>query len=174
MVSTGRRTLIVMRHAKAEPFAAEDELRRLTPAGRQDAAAAGRWMRERGLVPDAAWVSASTRTRETWSQVVGEIGVEVETRVEPAIYGAGPETVLDLIGETAEESETVLVLGHNPTVAYLTHMLDDGQPDQAAWTAVTEGFPPAALAIFRYSGPWSDLSVASAHLSEFHVGGTHG
>lgn len=167
------RTLIVMRHAKAEPFAAEDELRPLTDAGREAATEAGSWLRSGGLVPDCAWVSAALRTRETWSAVESEVQSAVEPRVEASIYSAGPETLVDLLRLTPAEAETVIVLGHNPTVAYLSHLLDDGRPEPDAWQRVMAGFPTAAMAVFDVATPWADIALGSAHLRGFHVGG-HG
>ena len=67
---TDRRRLIVMRHAKAEPFAATDHGRRLTDRGRAGARDAGAFLRDAGPVPDYALVSSSTRTRETWDDLV--------------------------------------------------------------------------------------------------------
>ncbi|RYE77115.1 MAG: histidine phosphatase family protein [Myxococcales bacterium] len=167
------RSLIVMRHAKAEPFAAEDELRKLTPVGAAAAAGAGEWLRARGLVPDHAWVSAATRTRETWAAVEGQLASGIEPQVDPSLYGAGPESLVDLLGLTPAEAMTTIVVGHNPTVAYLSHLLDDGHPDPEAWQRVSAGFPTAALAVFDVPVEWADLTLGSAHLRAFHVGG-HG
>lgn len=167
------RSLIVMRHAKAEPYAAEDELRRLTDAGRGAAAEAGEWLLRNDLVPDHAWVSAATRTRETWASVAETAGAAVEPCVEASIYSAGPETLVDLLHRTPAEAQTVVLVGHNPTVAYLSHLLDDGQPEPAAWEQVSAGFPTAAMAVFDVPGEWADIALAAAHLRDFHVGGRH-
>ena len=85
-MSSGRRTLVVMRHAKAEPYAETDA--RPPPdraAGAADAAAAGRFLAAAGLVPDHALVSSAARTRETWAEVRdaargGDSTVEVSRR----------------------------------------------------------------------------------------------
>ena len=167
------RSLIVMRHATAEPYAAEDELRQLTTGGTSAARAAGRWLATAGLAPDHAWVSAASRTRETWEAAKSAAEFEVEAQVEASIYTAGPETLIDLIQQTPAEARTVLLIGHNPTVAYLSHLLDDGQPDPDAWQQIIAGFPPAAMAVFDVSVPWADIALASAHLRDFHVGGHH-
>ena len=54
-----RRLLVVMRHGKAEPFAAEDHLRRLTERGAREAHGAGQWLADQGLVPTHALVSSA-------------------------------------------------------------------------------------------------------------------
>lgn len=167
------RTLIVMRHATAEPYAAEDELRELTEGGVSAARAGGEWLTRHGLVPNEVWVSAATRTRQTWDEVRSAMGDEADptVHVEAAIYQAGPESVLDLVSLSDPASEVVLVLGHNPTVSYLSHLLDDGHPDMSAWKRVSEGFPPAAMAVFDVPVEWVDLGIGSVHLRDFAVGG---
>ncbi|MBA3323860.1 MAG: histidine phosphatase family protein, partial [Rhodobacteraceae bacterium] len=65
------RRLILMRHAKsswADPEQPDFE-RPLNSLGKRGAAAVGAWLAERGIVPQAALVSASVRTQETWAQL---------------------------------------------------------------------------------------------------------
>jgi phosphohistidine phosphatase len=62
------------------------------------------------------------------------------------------------------------VIGHNPTVAYLAQMLDDGEGDPAASADMTSGYPTCALTVLRFEGTWSDLAMASASVTAFHVG----
>ena len=59
----GSRRLVVMRHAKAEHSASTDHVRALAERGMGDAEAAGRWMRDHGVEPDAALVSDALRTQ---------------------------------------------------------------------------------------------------------------
>jgi phosphohistidine phosphatase len=60
---------------------------------------------------------------------------------------------------------TALVVGHNPTMAYLAQVLDVGGSPQLAAT----GFPAAAAAVFEYDGPWADLAEGTARLVDVHV-----
>ena len=62
----------------------------------------------------------------------------------------------------------VLYLGHNPTVASLAHLLDDGDPDSESFRAMSAGFPTAAIAVLEIPVPWADLDVATGHLVAFH------
>ena len=86
------RTLVLMRHAKAESSPSGpiggDIGRRLTERGRDDAAAAGRWLAEIGCVPDHALVSAAERTQETWAAVAETSGSTADVDVSRAMYGA--------------------------------------------------------------------------------------
>ena len=66
---------------------------------------------------------------------------------------------------------TVMFVGHNPTAAYVCHLLDDGSGDPASTSGMLQGFPPAAVAVLELAGDWSDLEVESCRLVGFHVGG---
>ena len=58
--------LIIMRHAKAEPFGNKgDSERELTDKGLKQAKAVGKGIESLGLVPDQISCSSATRTRQT-------------------------------------------------------------------------------------------------------------
>jgi phosphohistidine phosphatase len=72
------------------------------------------------------------------------------------------------VRETPDEASVLLVIGHNPTIAVVAQLLDDGSGDEAADQEMTAGFPTSALAVFEYDGAWADLQPASARLTAFH------
>ena len=165
------RTLVVVRHATAEATAPSDHQRRLTDRGRADAAAIGRWLAGIGVAPDHALVSDATRTHETWAELSAAAGWDVDVDASAALYDASPEAALDLLRELPADARTVVVVGHNPTMAYLTEVLDDSDGDDDAITAlVTSGFPTAAVAVLAVDGDWSTLEEAGATVRAFHVG----
>ena len=59
------RLLLLLRHAKAEPYGTSDAERRLTDRGRRQAVAAGVHLREADAVPQVAMVSSAARTPVT-------------------------------------------------------------------------------------------------------------
>ena len=160
-----------MRHGTAEPYAGTDQERRLTARGREEAAAAGRYLAEHGVVPDHAAVSAADRTRETWAVVREHSGSTVCADVEPSLYNAGPEAVLEVLRLTPADAHTVLYLGHNPTASFLCSALDGGGGAPEALAQLLTGFPPGALAVFEYDGEWADLDTGAARLSLCRVRG---
>ncbi len=164
------RRIVLLRHAKAEQIGATDRERELSPRGRADAAATGRWLAEQQVTPDCVLVSAATRTRQTWEHLAPAAGWSMEPTYDAGLYAAGPETMLDLVREAPDSATTVLVIGHNPTVAYLAQMLGDGAGDEAAETAMTQGFPTSAIAILEYDGTWADLDEGRARLAAYAVG----
>jgi phosphohistidine phosphatase len=159
-----------MRHAKAEQVGPTDMERELTPRGRADSAAAGRWLAGRGLTPDHVVVSAATRTRQTWESLAEAAGWDSDATIDRGLYAAGPETALDLMRSSPDDATTLVVIGHNPTVAHLAQLLDDGEGDDDAGREMAMGFPTSAVAVLDFEGDWGDLDEASARLVAFHVG----
>jgi phosphohistidine phosphatase len=162
--------LVILRHGKAEPFAAEDHRRRLTERGRRVSVTDGQWLAGRGILPTHAFVSSAVRARETWEGVVEGSGSVAEVRIEDAVYTADADSALDLLRTAPADARIVIFVGHNPTAESLAHQLDDGAPDPDAFRALARGFPPGALAVLEVAVPWSELATATGHLVAFHVG----
>jgi phosphohistidine phosphatase len=169
-VSSGHRTLVVVRHAKAEPYAETDHGRRLTDRGRADAAAAGRFLASAGIAPTHALVSDATRTQETWAELRGSLGEGIVEDVSPVYYSASEAEVLEAVRSLPPEATCAVFVGHNPTAAHLTRLLIDGEGDPEVMRGLLEGFPPAAVAVLEVPGDWSELTEAGARLTRFHAG----
>ena len=160
-----------MRHAKAEPFAESDHARRLTDRGAAGARDAGAHLRDVGVRPDFAVVSPSSRTRETWAAVLASTGDPAYgVSFDEAVYTGGPDVVLEAVRAAPEQARTVLFVGHNPTAAYLCHLLDDGEGEPAAVSGLLEGFPPGALAVMEIGVPWSELAAETGRVVGYYVG----
>ena len=77
----------------------------------------------------------------------------LEPDFDAGLYAAGPEAALDLIRERpAATPRDVMVIGHNPTMAYLAQMLDDGGGDTEAGAAMAGGYPTSALTVLEFDG----------------------
>jgi phosphohistidine phosphatase len=159
-----------MRHARAEPGGESDHERELAQRGWDDAVAAGRWLADSGFVPDLALVSSARRTTSTWLALAEGGSFTADVVSSESLYAASPETALDLVRETDDGVTALVVIGHNPTMAYLAQLLDDGTGDEEAGRQMATGFPAGALARFEVSAPWVELDLASARLVGFHVG----
>jgi phosphohistidine phosphatase len=133
------RYLIVVRHAKAVPHDAgiEDFDRPLTDKGRRQAMALREWASDPDALgaygPVTALVSASARTRETYA--LGFAGTPFVHALETSslIYNGrrdvSPEDVLTELAAIDPVNESLMVVGHNPTVFELVHLLADGKVD---------------------------------------------
>jgi phosphohistidine phosphatase len=164
------RRLLVLRHAKAEAVAASDHARRLTHRGHRDAAEAGRWARSAGYLPDHAFVSTAARAEETWSDFRDAADLDLEPDLDPSLYPAGTDAALEVLRTAPAGATTVMVVGHNPTVEHLVHLLDDGSAAPDAFAEISAGFPTSALAVLEVIGEWADLDLAGARIVDFHVG----
>jgi phosphohistidine phosphatase len=114
--------LILTRHAKSDwdnPLET-DHQRRLNPRGTRAAPLIGRWMADKGYLPQDALVSDATRTRETFARLSTQLP-QMPVRFEPALYHACPDVMLRAL-RTAK-AQTVLMIGHNPGIAALAAML---------------------------------------------------
>jgi phosphohistidine phosphatase len=169
-VSDDVRRLVVIRHAKAEPVASSDHARRLTDRGRQDAAEAGRWARAAGFLPDHALVSTAARAHETWTAFATAADADLVPDLDSALYSAGPDGALEVLRSAPSGARTVALVGHNPTMAHLVHLLDDGGADPVAFAEISTGFPTCAVAVLDVPGEWADLEIAGARVTAFHVG----
>jgi len=168
--AVARRRVAVMRHGKAEQAGRTDFEREIAERGRVDSADTGSWLADQGFVPDLALVSAARRTVGTWESVAAGGGFDVEPRLSQVLYGAGPETCLDLVRELPSDATSVILVGHNPTMAYLASLLDDGEGDPAVSAEMMSGYPTSAVALFEYDGEWADLAEAGVRLVAYHVG----
>jgi phosphohistidine phosphatase len=168
-VRPGRR-IAVIRHGKAEHAGRTDFERELADRGRKDSADAGAWLAREGFIADHALVSAAHRAVGTWRYVAEGADWELEPTLSQGLYSAGPETALDLVRESPAAAAAVVVVGHNPTMAYLASLLDDGDGDPEVASAMLAGYPTSAVAVFEYDGEWVDLDEGGARLVGFHVG----
>lgn len=159
----------MVRHATAGHSAPSDVERPLTPGGHADAVEAGRWLARTGVVADHALVSSAHRARGTWAALTEGAGWQVEPEVEPGLYTAGPETAIDLLRLAPAEARSLVVVGHNPTVATVASMIDDGEGAPELVVQMAGGFPPGAVAVFSYEGEWADLAPGRATPLAFHV-----
>jgi phosphohistidine phosphatase len=164
------RRLVVMRHARAEQAGPTDFERALAERGRRDAAAAGGWLSSQGVSPDHALVSAALRTQQTWEAVASGAGWSLSPDFDRGLYAAGPVSAVDLVRLVPSSARCLVVIGHNPTMAVLAQVLDDGSGEAAVAADMVGGFPTCAVAVFSYDGAWADLGEGTARLDAFHVG----
>lgn len=167
---TTTRLIALMRHTKAEQHGPSDFDRPLADRGHRDAAAAGAWLSGEGFEPDHAIVSAALRTRETWSSLAAAADWDLDPELDRGFYAAGPDTALDLVRLVDDDVRRLLLVGHNPTVAVLAQLLDDGEGDADLADEMLAGYPTGAVAVFEYDGSWADLAEGTARLVGFHVG----
>ncbi|MBV9054184.1 MAG: histidine phosphatase family protein [Hyphomicrobiales bacterium] len=160
--------LLLLRHAKsARPAGVADHERPLAPRGSADARLMGAYLQREMLLPDLALVSTSARTRQTWDLLLQGLGSVPNLRFEPRLYEASAGGLASVIAEAPDEAEEVLLIGHNPGLADLAHLLA-GHGDRYALARMRTKFPTSGLAVLDLSGEsWRELAQRSAKLDRF-------
>jgi phosphohistidine phosphatase len=172
------RKLVLLRHAKSAWPDVPDHDRPLARRGKRDAPAIGRWLRDAGLLPDQVLCSTARRARETWQLARAELGTSPPVSFDGRVYQASAEQLLDLIRRTSQAARTLLVVGHDPAIPELAHLLAAAIPsapaDAGAGTAppvmvdrMRAKFPTAAVAVFELTGNWDQVTRGSARLTCF-------
>jgi phosphohistidine phosphatase len=157
------RTLVLLRHAKAEhPPMTADMDRSLSARGHADAAAAGAWLASQGLVPDLVLCSPTRRTRETWHAVELTLDGSPTVVYDPRLYEGGASEMIEAIRDVEQATRTVLVIGHNPTISMVSGVLDPAND-------VDDGLRTSGLAVHRLAGSWSECGRGEAPLTATHT-----
>ncbi len=157
------RTLVVLRHSKsAYPPETADMDRPLSARGLRDAPAAGRWLRDQGLVPDLVLCSIAQRTRQTWELASDQLGWADEQAgavyFDARLYEAGVYDLTAVVQETPADVAILALVGHNPGAAQLAASL-------AAEPGL--GFPTSAMAVIEFGGGWAQVAPGSGTLAGY-------
>jgi phosphohistidine phosphatase len=156
------KTLLLLRHASAEPSDGDDHARILTPAGRDQAARAAAWLAELETQPALALCSPAQRALETLDAVRTRLP-DLDVIRDPELYLASAGQILERVQELPEPLDTALVVAHNPGLAALARSLPSEVGDAERALLVT--FPPAALAVVAFpAGDWPDLAPGRGRL----------
>ena len=84
--------------------------------------------------------------------------------VEPELYTARWDALLDRLHEVRDDAQSVLLIGHNPAIQDLALSLARGGPEIGR---VGRKFPTAALATLSFDGSWRELAPRDAELVAF-------
>jgi phosphohistidine phosphatase len=125
--------LYLVRHAEAVP-GEPDDLRPLTPNGREQARRLAARLRQDGVRPAAVLTSPLLRARETGKLLAKELDSEVLVAEELA-PGATADSVSRAVRGATSQADSVIAVGHQPDCGRIVAALT-GEPEQP--------FPPAA------------------------------
>ena len=137
--------LTLMRHGDAQwkdPEVA-DFARPLNRRGNSEAEAMGRRLAELNLVPDLIISSPARRAQQTADLVAREMGLRTprSIRYEESLYLAGVHEILKLARAMGPRVPHLLIIGHNPGISELVHLLapspDMGGLATAAFCSIT-------------------------------------
>lgn len=159
--------LLLLRHAEAVTRAATDVERRLAEVGRAGAARMGAYFRKSGLAPDLAIVSPAARARETFEIVENELPQRPQSKVEPSLYNASLGALQALLGQVPSRVGTLLIVGHNPSVAEFACALA-GDGDRSGLASMRRSFPAPCLVVIDFrEDDWKDIGMGRGRLDRF-------
>jgi phosphohistidine phosphatase len=153
------KTLLILRHAKAQPDAPlGDHPRELTARGRRDAATIGAHLHALVGTPDAIVTSDARRARQTAELVAEATSYAAPPTLESEVYGADLSTLLRIVRRLPDEAGSVLLVGHNPGFEELTAAL-------AGADATEVRLPTAGLAHLEFAATtWNEVDRGTGRL----------
>lgn len=136
------KTLILMRHAKAETIelGMRDFDRKLAEKGKVDADAMAKLLKKNTPAIDLLITSLAKRTYKT-AKIVAENYNYDKAEIIPLseLYEAGVEEYLKVIRNIDDNKNTVIIVGHNPTIGAMSTILSGSK---------ILNFKPGALGAF--------------------------
>lgn len=157
--------LIIMRHAKAEPFGDKgDSERELTDKGLKQAKAAGKGIESLGLVPDQISCSSVTRTRQTLDRMLKTFGDKPIVDYRISLYDGGVQAVFDELAHVKAKNRVFMIVGHEPTVSISAQWLASADSDGERLDLLNLGLSPASIVIMGSNKPFDEWQVHSGEL----------
>jgi phosphohistidine phosphatase len=150
------KTLYVLRHGEAAPETevTSDYERPLTLRGRSDVQRAAKLLVERERLPTLVLSSSARRARQTAELCCSAWQVQqrrVDLVLIDELYLAGPSSYVSELGVRAAEHDVVMVVGHNPGLEALVHLV----------TEQSEHLATAALVAIELGiSSWGELARA--------------
>lgn len=152
------KTLLVMRHAKSDwgSPSGDDHERPLAARGVRAARRMGSFLADAGYIPQMVISSTAVRARTTAELAFEAGGWECPIVTMADFYASDPDRVLDVVRETEDDVERLLIAGHEPTWSTLVTWLIGGGRVR---------MPTAAVACLDLKhGRWIDLAPATCEL----------
>jgi phosphohistidine phosphatase len=156
----------LLRHAKSswKDPSLRDRDRPLAGRGRRAADAIARHLRAEGIGPDLVLCSPALRARETLERIEPGLG-RGAVRVEPQLYGTGVDELVELLRRLPDRIESVMLIGHNPTLQELAVALAGPSPELAQ---IEAKFPTGALVTLAFpESHWHALAPGAGRLESF-------
>ena len=157
-----KRTLIIIRHGKAESFGivSEDYARTLVPDGVKEAKYTGNALKKAGVAPQLYLSSAAPRAFYTLRFIALTLGADPESVIgDRELYSARRESLLETIRNFPDDVTCAALCGHNPEISDLIPLIieDTGRlPFLNTADAVVIDLPEGAS--------WSDAGAGNAVL----------
>lgn len=159
--------IFLLRHAQALPAQGGSDIdRALSPKGKNDALALGHWLAGKDYIPDLIFCSPAKRTRQTCEGMINGLERDIETEFVKNIYDASRGEILNLIQRSPDHINTILVIGHNPTIFETALQLATNGPRELI-ARLAQGYVPASLTrIESDCENWSALDPEECRITD--------
>jgi len=157
------KTIYFVRHAKSSWDAPtlRDLERPLEERGLRDAPFMAQILKSKGAEPDLLLSSPATRAYSTALFFADAFEIDRrEVQLEPRIYEAYSEDILDIIEKLPEDADTVLMFGHNPTFTSIANRFSDKYIDNVPTCGIFK--------VEAKVNSWKEFKAPVAVLTEFH------
>ena len=163
------RKILLFRHGKSswsDPDQ-EDMDRPLNGRGRMASALMGAWMSEIGVTEALVLLSPALRAVQSWERAAANMSGKFKTETDKALYMADPKTMLKVIQGASKKAETLIVVGHQPSMSAFARKLTGGKASGGCRRAF-EKFPTGAVAVLGVEkDDWSKLDFGDAEFLDF-------
>jgi phosphohistidine phosphatase len=133
------KTLYIARHAKSswDHSGLEDFQRPLLDKGRKGTVAVGEYLLRKNDKPALIMSSHATRAFETAKIFANAFGYpEDKIIISKNIYHGNLDSIVNYFFDLADEVESLMMVGHNPTFTYFANMFLDRKIDNLPTTGV--------------------------------------
>lgn len=164
-----RKTLYLLRHAKAEGGSSqqEDHLRKLSARGLADAALMGAFLVGKGVNPEKVLCSTAVRTAETLVKLEEAYRHTMPVKYVEKLYHASAGEILAQIAGVDEQVGRLMVIGHNPGLHQLALTLAKFGEERLR-EALMMKLPTASFIELEFTGcSWNGIKHAGGKLMQF-------
>jgi phosphohistidine phosphatase len=151
------KTLYILRHAKSswEKPDLSDFERPLNEGGLNTAPFMGQLLYDRQFQPQLILSSPAKRAKQTAVLIKETAELKAAIKYDDRIYEASPQVLLQVVADTEEKIESLMLVGHNPGIEGFIRFL----------TGKTEPMPTAALAVVElWVNTWDGIVADSGVL----------
>ena len=137
-----------------------DKERELTSRGMRETILVGAYLYKENTSFDIVLCSVAERAKATANLMADAMKFEIEKIVpEEALYEASTRTFFEFISQINDDHQTVLCVGHNPSISYLAESLTKAEIGD---------MPPCGLAIIKFNvNSWKEVSQGSGELQNY-------
>ena len=155
-------TIILMRHANAEPASAgmRDFDRPLSKAGWAEGKIATNLLKATGLAPTKVLCSPARRTLETLACVRGIIALADGIVTLPQELYSGDVGAYQNLAYSVPEKSICMLIGHNPMIERFAFQLAL-TGEKAILNRLKTGVPTATIAVFQLDGDYAAANPQS-------------